>query len=171
VVELCFQDSYELGNLKNKNSARNCSIEKLQIFEAILSAQRPLTAKEISTITKMDIKTVLKILKNDQLCILPFFEKLNITGGFRWSVSKGGIENIKNCKSSPSIDLSNLQQKAKQLMELDFSEKLQKEKDMLIGKKGIEKFFTPDMSNPNDREILFRLRNKYQKYPVGEEML
>jgi len=163
VVELCFQE---------KNKTRNCSIEKLQIFEAILNAQRPLTAKEISTITKMDIKNVLKILKNDQLCILPLFDRNNITGGktnFRWSVSKHGIKYIQNCKSNSSIDLINLQQKAKQLMELDFNQKLQREKDMLLDKKGVDKFFTPDPNDPTDREILFRLRNKYKTYPTGEE--
>ena len=183
VVELYFKDGYGYGydsdidmialdknsnKMHRKFLARKCGTETFKIFDAILNARMPLKATDIATETKMDMKNVLKILKNDQLTQVPLFERYK---NYRWSISKAGIEYIQNCKSNPSIDLSNLQQKSKKMIDIenDFNEKLKREKDMLIGKKGTEKFFTPDMSNPTDKEILFRLRNKYQKYPVGEE--
>lgn len=167
MVELCFQDN----TFDQKTKKKKCSIETFKIFDAILTASRSLTTKEISTITGMDTKIVLKLLKNDQLCTLPFFEKLNITGGFRWSVSQYGFNYIQNCQLNPSIDIRNLQQKAHQMIvtEHDFQEKLKREQDMLQNKTGIDKFFTPDLDNPIDREILIRLRSKYKKFPTGEE--
>jgi len=158
----------------DKKSQRKCTIEIFRIFEAILNAAQPLTAKDIAIITGIDPKIVLKILKNDRLTKLPFFEKNNITvnnNNYRWSVSQYGFNYIQQCQFNSSIDIVNLQQNARQYqsMEQDFSAKLKLEKDMLLDQKGVDKFFTPDLSNSIDREILLRLRSQIQKYPAGEE--
>jgi hypothetical protein len=170
MVELCFQD--EMVDQKTKK--RKCSIETFKIFDTILTASRSLTTKEISTITGMDTKIVLKLLKNDQTAKLPFLLKNNITDGknnYRWSISQYGFEYIKNCPINQYIDIKELQRKAQHMiaMEQDFNEKFKREKDILTGKNGIDKFFTPDLNNPTDREILLKLRSRYQKYPTGEE--
>lgn len=155
------------------NSPRRCSMKTRKTFEAILSATKPLTAKEISIVTKMKIETVLEVLKNDQYSKLPFFEKINTTNEkskYCWSVRKEGIDYILNTvKPNSTIDLTNLQQTAKQIIEQDFLEKLKQEQDMLRDQKGLDKFFTPDMSNPIDQEIVKRIRNSNGIYPGKEE--
>jgi hypothetical protein len=169
-VELCFLDDA----VDQKINKRKCSFETFKIFDTILTAAKPLTSSDIAIRNGMDAKTVLKILRSDQTAKLPFFEKNKIIGGkskYHWSISQYGFNYIQNCQLNPYIDINELQRKAQHMVatEHDFHEKLKREKDMLVNKTGIDKFFTPDLANPIDREILIRLRSKYKKYPTGEE--
>ena len=53
----------------------------------------------------------------------------------------------------------------------EFNQKLKQELEILKDKRGIEKYFLPDLNNPLDQEIVQKVRNgnNCRKSPIGEE--
>ena len=53
----------------------------------------------------------------------------------------------------------------------ELNQKLKQELEILKDKRGIEKYFLPDLNNPLDQEIIQKVRNgnNCRKSPIGEE--